>query len=358
MIEELKNIQNKIINSYLSRSIPDRDEFLEIVCESNFMLENENNIIRPRDNDFLPGGLINLKKNIPTLLIPDLHGRADFFIDILFCEDYRKKTVLENLYSDKIQIVAMGDGMHGESRAAARWQQAFSEYKTEYRTHDNIDEEMFESLTVMKSIMIIKNNFPENFHYIKGNHDNILNEKGNGNYPFAKYSYEGAMVEYFVRKFYGDIFLREYARFEKNLPLFCVGKNFLVSHAQPQRNFSAEEIIGYRKNPDVVTGMTWTDNGAAETGGVDLMIEFYLKNSKLKNKYYFGGHRPVKNLYNIVQGDNYVQIHNPSKFIIAYLKPESEIDLDNDIIEINNNITEIIKQVNPEMREYGRQGKI
>ncbi len=354
MIEDIKKIQETIINTFLLGTVPEKHDFLDVISEVNFMLENENIVIRPRDKNFLPGGLINLKKNIPTLLIPDLHARADLFLNIMFCEDYHGNTVLENLYSDKVQVVAMGDGMHGEARSAERWMRAFKEYKNEYKSHSFIDEEMFESFSLMKNIMMVKSFFPENFHYIKGNHDNILNENGNGNFPFAKYSYEGAMVEFYVRKFYGEFFLNEYSRFEKNLPVFCIGRNFLVSHAQPQRAFMPNEIINYRENPEVITGMTWTDNGASEKGSVDSMINLYLKNKNFKNKYYFGGHRPVKNLYNIMQDDNYVQIHNPAKFIIAYLKPDAEIDLDSDIIEITNNIEEIIKQACPEKREYDR----
>ena len=53
--------------------------------------------------------------------------------------------------------------------------------------------------------------------------------------------------------------------------------------------------------------------------------------------YYFGGHRPVRGLYNLRAGGRYVQIHNPGKFIIALIDVDRDINLDEDVIEIEKN---------------------
>jgi hypothetical protein len=42
-----------------------------------------------------------------------------------------------------------------------------------------------------------------------------------------------------------------------------------------------------------------------------------------------------------------VQIHNPNKFIVAYISPDREIDLDEDIIEIEDSSGKIIKKKQP-----------
>ncbi len=106
--------------------------------------------------------------------------------------------------------------------------------------------------------------------------------------------------------------------------------------------YSREEIIEYRNNPDVIEGLTWTADDEANEESAEEMIEYYMESDTDKaNAFYFGGHRPVLNLYNLRANGRYVQIHNQDKFIIARPGLE-EIDLDRDIIEINNNIEQII----------------
>jgi hypothetical protein len=178
--------------------------------------------------------------------------------------------------------------------------------------------------------------FPENFHFLKGNHENITNEEGEGNHPFRKFSYEGIMVLEYVSRFYGDDFLDSYYEFEKALPLLAVGKNFLVSHAEPFRFFGREEVIEYRSNPEVTEGLTWTANNAAEQESVEEMLEEYIGCSDEDPCYYFGGHRPVNGLYNRRAGGKYVQIHNPGKFVVATIGVDEPIYLERDIKEINN----------------------
>lgn len=338
------SLKIKIVDNYLSNTLPDKRDFMRQLSSTNKILENENQKIRPVDKNRNSGGLINLKKDIPTIIVPDLHGRGDFLLNIIFSQQKGGKSIIEYLQDNEMQLVCIGDGMHAESRAIDRWKLAFDEFKIDYENSENMTKEMAESFFVMQTVVLLKSYFPENFHYLKGNHDNILNEEGNGNYPFAKFCYEGAMVEHFVKKFYGARFLDEYSRFERNLPLFCVGKNFLISHAQPAVYYSKKDIIEYRNNPEVIYGLTWTDNNSSQKGSVKLMIDHYLKDSLFLNKYYFGGHRPVNGRFRLFNEENHVQIHNPNKFIIVFLKPGMEIDLERDIMELNNNINSIINQ--------------
>ena len=224
--------------------------------------------------------------------------------------------------------------MHAEGRAARRWSLASHEFRTEFAVHDAMDEEMRESFGVMEMIMELKCACPDNFHFLKGNHENITNESGNGNHAFMKYSYEGSMVALYVQMFYGRNFVDEYYAFEKNLPLLAAGRNFLISHAEPAEFFSRQEIIEYRDNPHVTEGLTWTGDGEADSSAVMDMITEYIDPVYREEAYYFGGHRPVKNLYNTRSDGKYVQVHNPDKFIIARINSTGHIDLDRDIVEI------------------------
>lgn len=337
------SVKNRLIEIWKREHPPLLNEYLDVLKKVNIVLISEDKKTRPRDKSDLPGGLIYLKKNTHTIIVPDIHARMDFFLNIMLDKDSKDKTNLQKIESDELQIICVGDGFHAEKRAAKRWAQAYKEFEQDYTIHKNIDEEMRESLGVMEMVMEVKSNYPLNFHFIKGNHENIKNEEGGGNYPFMKFSYEGPMVAYYIEKFYGKEFLEEYYKFEKNLPLFAVGKNFLISHAEPLSFFDEEKIIEYRNNPDVIEGLTWTADDAANDGSVQEMLSYYIRDEdNAGNKFYFGGHRPVKNLFNPRADGQYIQIHNPDKFIIASIGT-GVIDLQKDIHEIENNINKIIE---------------
>ncbi len=339
----LNSIKQRFIKIYNRKKPPDEGEFLPVITEASKALLDEDRNIRPRDSDGMPGGLLNLKKYIPTIIMPDLHARMDFFLNVLFYKDGEGITSIQKLAGDELQIVCVGDGFHAESREMERWKEAHYEYLDGYSRHSHMDKEMKESMGLMEMVMETKSAFPENFHFLKGNHENISNEQGEGNYPFRKFALEGPMVASYVAKFFSEEFLRSYYIFEKQLPLFAVGKNFLISHAEPKRFFSKNEIVNYRRNPDIIEGLTWTDNNQAEHDSVLKMLEYYLGNEGMSAAYYFGGHRPVKDYYNKRADGKYIQIHNPSKFIIAQISAERDIILDHDIFELQNRTKEIIQ---------------
>ena len=186
----------------------------------------------------------------------------------------------------------------------------------------------------MEMVMETKTHYPALFHFLKGNHENITNGEGEGNYPFGKFAYEGEMVTAYITKFYGEEFLQTSSRFEKSLPLLGVGQNFLVSHAEPRTYYPKDMIIDCYMNPEVIYDLTWTADDEAEKGSVQRMLDSYLGSAREDETYYFGGHRSIKSLYNLRAGGRYIQIHNPQKHIIALLSQDRAIDIENNIIEI------------------------
>ena len=343
-------LEERLIGIYKRTHLPEPNEYEKLIEKVNTVLLYEDARIRPYGMDGLPGGIVFLRQDIPTILVPDLHARIDFFMEVLLHRDQYGVSNLQKLASGALQIVCVGDGFHAEGRAARRWALAFEEYSNRFRRHECMDEEIRESLGVMEMVKEVKTAFPSSFHFLKGNHENITNEYGNGNYSFRKYSYEGAMVVSFMEKFYGDDFIQSYSQFEKNLPLLAVGKNFLVSHSEPAAFFDFEDLIEYRERMEVVYGLTWTANGEAEEGSVQRMLEYYLKIENLEGCYYFGGHRPVEGLYNLRAGGKYVQFHNPNRFLIAMIKNDRPIDLEEDIFEIEKNVSTLFE-------EKGREGR-
>ncbi len=231
--------------------------------------------IRPYDSRGRGGGLLMLDTAVPLLVLPDLHARRDFLMAVLEKKLARGISVFEALCRQELQILCLGDGFHSEKRGLFRWREGLAEYKKEYRRHKAMDLEMAESLGLMEMIMILQSVFPGQFFFLKGNHENILNEEGEGNHPFGKYVYEGEMVKAWVIKFLGESFLYSYAEYEKNLPYMAAAESLLFSHAEPAACYSPGEIVDIYRYDDIKLGLTWTGNGQAEQDAVEGILSLW-----------------------------------------------------------------------------------
>ncbi|MGC8880994.1 MAG: hypothetical protein ACP5OX_01930 [Minisyncoccia bacterium] len=253
------------------------------------ILENEPENIRPKDKNGNPGGIIKLKKNISTILIPDLHGRRGFLFKILNNKDEKGITNLEKLLKGEIQIVCLGDGLHTENpiKSPERWKKAQKEIFEEKKyITPSMEEEMADSFGTMIMIMKLKELAPENFHYLRGNHDDI-----NETYaPFAKYAFESSMTKEFVLEKFGQEFLQKYSKFEEKLPFLAEGNNFLVSHTLPLSYPDIEKIkekaLNYNNNKrEKFLEFCWTRDA-------EVFANFPKENMKDRenNPFYFYGH--------------------------------------------------------------------
>ncbi|HOJ64609.1 MAG TPA: hypothetical protein PLE45_09335 [Spirochaetota bacterium] len=329
-LEEFNNIIVEILNN---KNIPEINFFKSVTKLAIFTLQNENENIRPKDKNNLPGGIINLTEFDKVIILPDLHARRFFLKKVLNFKKRLEKVLLEELEYSNISLLCLGDGVHGEANFASRWLKAYEEFKRNFEPSPNMDMEIADSFNLMLAVMLLKIRYPEKFHFLKGNHENIYNETGNGNYAFAKYANEGFMVLLYFKKKYDDEILSLYSQFEKNLPIFVVGRNFLASHAEPMMFVPYDKIVNYREYPEIIESFTWTDNYSSVKGTIDSFLDYYIPQND-QFTYYFGGHRPIKDRYFLINGDRYVQIHNPQKEIIAFIDQNKKIDLESDIIEI------------------------
>ena len=326
---DARDIRDMFLRLHEASGLPETRALSGILDAAMKALDSEDPSIRPRDDRGQPGGLILLNPDIPTVIVPDLHARTGYMVELVDME-HNGRLLIEELLDGRLQVVCVGDGFHSESRGADRWRRAWKEYQGGFRRHSAMDEEMKESLGLMAMVMILKAAVPEHFHFLKGNHENVANSSEGGNRPFGKYAWEGQMVRDWFLNFLGRDMLDRWARFENSLPMLCVGDRFLVSHAEPRRFHGRQEIIGYRDDENLVFDFTWTGNGEAEEGSVVEMLDAFL-GADSEGALYFGGHRPVRGTHHLRAGGRYVQIHNPDRYIVAVLEPGRDPDPDRDV---------------------------
>lgn len=326
-----KNPKLQIIEKILTeKQLPNYDDFFDILNKMFDVLENEDCCYRQKNDDGKCGGLIDFKKDDKlTIVVPDLHARPEFLLNILNCKikfllsktDFKlflkqnhksakNLCIFDGLLQDCVRLVFVGDILHSE-RNRLRWKKIEQEFKNGIFTGKNICKEMGEGLSLWNALCNLKINFSQNVHILKGNHENILNKTENGDYAFKKFVEEGDMCRIFIKNYYGDDILYLIHCVEKSLPIVFAGKNVVVSHAEPAFGFSKSQIINANKFSEVIEGFTWTANGDAQEGSVEAVIKNLFcdeKKSESKNNEFFENKNvKTKNLKsdNIEDGENF-----------------------------------------------------
>jgi len=295
------------------------------------VLSKEND--RPAARSGKPGGVVQLKTGGYYIIVPDLHGRMDFFNTVMNWRGFSGRPVISDMEDGWAQIICVGDAFHSETRGRKRWGKAMQEWIGGYKKHRNIDQEMRENLGLLEMISTVKTAHPDRFHFLKGNHENIANEQAEGNFPFRKYAYEGEMVKLWVQMFMGKNVYDTIYRWEKALPLMAEGPDFLISHSEPGRAVTRDEVINAYEQPEVIYSLTWTDNNQAETGSAAASLSNFGKDAPESR--IFGGHRVVQGMYNSRQDGRYIQINRPDKWLVAAFTDMQVFSPERDIICLN-----------------------
>ena len=299
----------------------------------------------------LPGSLIEINQKKPVIVVPDIHARRDFLLNILNFKipdtgafsSAGGLTVFDALKKGEIFVVCVGDAVHSERQNKTRWLMALEDYVSEIYTGNSMTAEMIDSLGVLAALMELKLAFPNNFHFLKGNHENIMNKTGSGDFAFRKFADEGNMTRDFIQNYYGDDILYLISLYENALPLVFANPFCVVSHAEPRRAYSRQELINARLDGLVVEGLTWTRNGESREGCVQQIIDEIFEyngwcdeNANSKNAYYFAGHSPIQGDYALRQGGRFIQIHNPSKQNIIIAGGSEPFALEKNIYNVQN----------------------
>ena len=316
-------------------SLPEGRELAEVFSEAAGVLENLPVLERPRASDGRAGGLVELDALLPTLILPDLHARPSLLLDLL--ETTIPDTgvlVVDGLARQEIQVLMLGDGPHTEGPLAKpRWQKAWEEFQTDWKTSSAMKEEMTLAFNAMEMVARLISVFPGHFFFLKGNHDNILNQDGGGNHSFGKYAYEGLMAFLWTQDFLGEEFLSAYDGFERALPLVARGRGFLATHAEPAFAITVTDAVEARLRPEIIEALTWTANDAADPEAVDSTLAAFVDPADLPGLA-FGGHRPVHNRFSLRSEGRFVQIHDVDHHQAALVFPGQSFDPVTGIIDL------------------------
>ncbi len=324
-----------IFFDFSSYKLPENDYLNSLLKKVNDVLVSESEFYRPKTEDNNLGGLLSFDDDLPTILVPDLHARYNFLKKLFNCKKIPNQnfSVYELMKENKLRVICLGDGLHSEKRGKERWLNAYNEYLNGNILNKYIRKEMAEGLSLMCLVMQTKCEFPCNFHFLKGNHENILNETSNGNFSFFKFASEGEMCFDFMVNQYGVETTELYADFESKLPLFVEGKNFLASHAEPAFYMNKNQLINSMTDGKIIKALTWTRNGDVEDLPVVQMLDEFLP--EFPNALYFAGHRPVYEKYGLRENNRFVQIHNPEKMNVVYIDSNRKFNFETDFISLD-----------------------
>ncbi|GCE22766.1 metallophosphoesterase [Dictyobacter kobayashii] len=290
-----------------------------------------------------PGSLLHLP-DLPTLIIPDLHARREMLLAIfqtpLMEGPFAGRQVFELLQQGLINVVCVGDIVHSEERS--NW---VINLDGEW-TPELLDKEMVRSLGAGAMIMYLKLQYPEHFHCLRGNHDDMAAEFG----PFRKFvglkydeqdepvlvdgqsvltadKGESQIVRDWIlaREGYGQTFLDAWTQFERALPLFAQGSYYVISHTLPDISFSESDLHDPNKLRNITLALT------SNRGINPPAIKSTLDNLGLKDivqRWFYGHSRvlPEKNggKYEEDLDGLLVRLNNPKKQVFAYVPLASD----------------------------------
>jgi len=282
--------------------------------------------------------------DLPTIIVPDLHARRAMLIAILSTQltegPFAGKQVFELLQQGCLNVVCVGDIVHSEERS--HW---VINLDGEW-TPELVDKEMVRSLGAGAMIMYLKLQFPDHFHCLRGNHDDITEELGkfrkfvgikrdeqdkivlvDGHHILTGDKGEPDLVRDWIltREGWGQAFLDTWAQFERALPLFAQGSYYVISHTLPDIPLTEEAIRDPQRAKEINCALT--SNRQINRAAIEETLDNLGIRGSIQRWFY--GHTPVpleKNdgKYEEDLDGLAVRFNNPKKQIFAYVPASND----------------------------------
>ncbi|MCC6750211.1 MAG: metallophosphoesterase [Deltaproteobacteria bacterium] len=177
------------------------------------------------------GGLLRLRPDLLTILVPDLHGRRDYLDAVLRTRDPELGQSYRALLAQgRVQLVCLGDVMHSEHRGSL-WRRGMPD--------EAMALEMGESLGTLTRVANLQHRYPGLVHLLRGNHDDVgpLAPVAGQNLPL-----QVRRTREFLGARFGEAFVGELARFFAALPIAASGPGFVLAHSAPMFSIGRDEV--------------------------------------------------------------------------------------------------------------------
>jgi len=182
---------------------------------------------RPKDYSGRPGGLVKLMGNSTPIIIGDLHANRTNFESILEHEGN-----LSKVRKEKATLILLGDTVHNDQPGTFR--------------------DMKSSLEILERIFVLMKELGSKLIYIRGNHDTF-------NESLVKSGiFQGKELENYILKERGEQYVHEVREFFDVLPVFLIGKGYVIAHAGPVRGgIDMEGLINIREDENKYMQLRW-----------------------------------------------------------------------------------------------------
>jgi hypothetical protein len=151
--------RDAMLKAFLREGPPSAGEYSALIEAATAALRSEAPDRRPATIGGRPGGLIMLDKELPVIIVPDLHARRGFFISLMESRQPGGGTVMEALNGAACRYCALATAFTRKP-GHWRWKAAYAEYAGFFREHAAMDQEMAESMGLMEMVMLAKISFP------------------------------------------------------------------------------------------------------------------------------------------------------------------------------------------------------
>jgi hypothetical protein len=176
--------------------------------------------------DGKPGGIVDLQQRALPVIVGDLHAQVDNLLKIL-----SENCLLGCLRNKSATLVLLGDAVHSENLAEM--------------------EDMDSSILMMDLIFTLKLRFPENFFYLRGNHDSFDPDISKGGIS------QGVLMRDRLSRLRGEIYALEMERYYGLLPYIIKSPYFYACHAAPPRSTATlDDLVHITEHPSLMHEIT------------------------------------------------------------------------------------------------------
>jgi len=203
----------------------DDEEALSLIGKVNKILAKES--YREVDAEGHPGGIVVLPDDVTPLIVGDVHARLGNLLKVIV-----EGGLLAALERKDACLVLLGDLIHAQEPGEL--------------------EDMDSSILILDVFLMLKERFPDNVFYLRGNHESFSPDVGKGGVA------QGILLRKRLKKVRGKDYVAEVEKLFEALPFVIQNSQFAACHGAPTRSdVSREALVNIQKYPGIQYEIVW-----------------------------------------------------------------------------------------------------